>query len=86
MRANMFTVIFKKQPQSKSFHNQLVKARLYFVAHYLKLHHNQSPAIWTMGPTRPDPSKINCDTTRPNPTRPNPWMDPTHVQLRLHLS
>ena len=72
MKANMFTVIFKKQSQSKSFHNQLVKARLYFVAHYMKLPHNQSPAIWTMDPTRPDPSKEKKIVTRPNPTQPKP--------------
>ena len=69
----MFTVIFKKQSQSKSFHNQLVKARLYFVAHYLKLPHNQFPAIWRRDPTRPDSSKENKIVTyRPDPTQPNP--------------
>jgi hypothetical protein len=33
--------------------------------------------------TQPNPTHHMCWKIRPNPTQPNPWMDPTHVHLCL---
>ena len=38
-----------------------------------------------MDPTQPTKKLKNLDPTRPNPTQPNPWVNPTHGQLRVRV-
>jgi len=35
----------------------------------------------TLDPIQPGPPKTENYVNQPDPTQPNPWMDPTHVHL-----